>query len=85
MARYKHFDLLRASWQSNESFLAIDCQVSEDSLLAGCIVLNGMFCDSILVSDESRTSFFRLLVPDDLVSPRIKIKMVKINSLFKFI
>ena len=83
--RYRHYDIVRATWKDKESFVAVDCKVAEDSFLAGCVILNGCFVDSILVSTQNNEQFFRLIVPEELISHHVPIKMIKINSKFKLL
>ena len=83
--RYRQYDIVRATWKNKESFVAIDCKVTEDSFLAGCVILNGCFVDSILVSTQYDEQFFRLDVPEELISPHVPIKMIKINCKFKLL
>ena len=83
--RYRQYDIVRSTWKIKESFVGIDCKVTEDSFLAGCVILNGCFVDSILVSTQNDEQFFRLIVPEELISPHVAIKMIKINCKFKLL
>jgi hypothetical protein len=83
--RYRQYDIVRATWRDKESFVGIDCRVSEDSFFAGCVILNGCFVDTIVVSTFENEQFFRLLVPDELVSVHKPIKLIKVNCKFKLL
>lgn len=81
--RFRYYDIVRSTWKIKESFVAVDCKVTEDSFLAGCVILNGCFVDSILVSTQNNEQYFRLIVPEELISHRVPIKMIKINCKFE--
>lgn len=81
--RYRQCPIVRATWKEIETFVGIDCRVTEDSFFMGCAILNGCFVDTILVSTQDGEQHFRLIVPEELVSHRVAIKMIKVNCKFK--
>lgn len=83
--RFRRFPIVRSTWRDKESFVAVDCKVSDDSFFAGCVILNGCFVDSIVCSTQDNHQVFKLLVPEELVSPRKEIKMIKVNCTFKLL
>lgn len=81
--RYRQYPIVRATWKEQESFVGVDCKVSEDSFYVGCAILNGCFVDTILVSSVDNEQYFRLIVPEELISHHVPIKMIKVNCQFK--
>lgn len=85
LTKYK---ILRCSWKMSEPFFAINCEhyigdkKGDDYVLAGAVVFNGSFKQTILVSEAKGKPQIQLILPPE-VQEKNTIKLTQLNSRIK--